>query len=150
LIYFIKSPSGPIKIGTTIRLSERLKQLAADHGEGLEVLAVVEGSYEAEKGLHDRFGHLRIVNEWFEPGDDLVGFIVAEGRPWDGTDDVPLDRPGTLVRVSDAFADALRKASALQSVSMADFADANLLAVVQKLYRDTLARESKRMGGDPK
>jgi hypothetical protein len=26
-IYFIKSPDGPIKIGTTIRLSQRLKQL---------------------------------------------------------------------------------------------------------------------------
>jgi hypothetical protein len=58
-------------------------------------------------------------------------------------------RYGTLVRVSDDFADALRKASALQGVSMADFADANLLAVVQKLYVDTLARESKRMGGKP-
>jgi T5orf172 domain len=87
VIYFIRSPGGRIKIGTTIRLSERLKQLVAEHGEGLEVLAVVEGSYEAEKGLHDRFGHLRIVNEWFEPGDDLVGFIVAEGRPWDGSDE---------------------------------------------------------------
>lgn len=34
MIYFIRSPAGPIKIGTTIRLSQRLKQLAAEHGEG--------------------------------------------------------------------------------------------------------------------
>jgi hypothetical protein len=75
----------------------------------------------------------------------LTGSTVAKKRA--ATPGQP-KRYGTLVRVSDEFADALRKASALQSVSMADFADTHLLAVVQKLYRDTLAKESKRMGGD--
>ena len=57
-------------------------------------------------------------------------------------------RYGTLVRVSDAFADALRKTSALQGVSMADFADTHLLAVAQRIYREALAKESKRMGSE--
>jgi hypothetical protein len=108
---------------------------------------VTEGSFDAEQALQRRFGHLNVVNEWFEPGDDLMGFIVAEARPWDGVDEVPLDRPGAI-RVSDAFADALRKASALQGVSMADFADTHLLAGVQKLYREELGKESKRMAGE--
>lgn len=60
MIYFIRSPSGPIKIGTTIRLSQRLKQLAAEYGEGLEVLAVTEGDRNVEQELHRRFGHLRL------------------------------------------------------------------------------------------
>ena len=89
MIYFIRSPAGPIKIGVSIRLSQRLKQLVAEHGEGLEVLAVVDGSYDEEKALHGRFAHLRTVGEWFEPGDDLVGFIVSDGQSWDGTDEVP-------------------------------------------------------------
>ncbi len=42
MIYFIKSPDGPIKIGTTIRIVQRLKDLIAEHGPGLEVLAVTD------------------------------------------------------------------------------------------------------------
>jgi hypothetical protein len=90
VIYFIRKPDGPIKIGTTIRLSERLQQLALEYGEGLEVLGVAEGSFEVERGLHSRFRHLRLVGEWFEPGDDLIGFIVSDGRPWDGSDEKPV------------------------------------------------------------
>lgn len=84
MIYFLRKPDGSaIKIGTTIRLGERLRQLAVEHGPGLEVLAVVEGSFEKECALHRQFAHLRTVGEWFEPGDDLLGFIVSDGKPWD-------------------------------------------------------------------
>jgi hypothetical protein len=89
VIYFIKSPDGPIKIGTTVRLSQRLRQLATEHGQGLEVLAVTTGSARDERRLHSRFHHLRRVGEWFEPGDDLLAFIVSDGKPWDGSDESP-------------------------------------------------------------
>lgn len=59
-------------------------------------------------------------------------------------------RYGTLIRVSDEFADAIRKASALADVSHSEFADDHLLAIVQRIYRDALAKESKRMGGGTK
>ena len=48
---------------------------------------MAEGSYKEESALHRRFAHLNLVNEWFEPGDDLMGFIVADGKPWDGAED---------------------------------------------------------------
>lgn len=88
-VYFIQAVGGggPIKIGTTIRLSERLKQLIKDAGQPLQVLAVVDGGPAEEKQLHERFSHLRVVDEWFEAGDDLIGFIVAEASPWDGSDE---------------------------------------------------------------
>ena len=105
MIYFIKSPDGPIKIGTTIRLSQRLKQLVAYYGEGLEVLAVVEGNRSVERDLYDRFSHLRTVGEWFEPGDDLVGFIVAKGKPWDGEDEE--SSTGLKLTLPDDFHDRL-------------------------------------------
>ena len=72
MIYFLRNADRTaIKIGTTIRLSARLKTLAAEHGE-LEVLAVIDGGRDQEKGLHRRFADLRTVGEWFEPGDDLL------------------------------------------------------------------------------
>lgn len=63
----------------------------AEHGEGLEVIAVTEGAHSVERRLHRRFSHLRTAGEWFEPGDDLLGFIVAEARPWDGSDEDPFE-----------------------------------------------------------
>lgn len=57
-------------------------------------------------------------------------------------------RYGTLVRVSDAFADALRRAAQLDDVTQADFADTHLLPVIDKKYREAVAREMKRLSGE--
>jgi hypothetical protein len=54
---------------------------------------------------------------------------------------------GTLIRVGNEFADALRKACALEGVSVAEFAEANFLPIIQKRYRESLAKEAKRMEG---
>jgi hypothetical protein len=59
-------------------------------------------------------------------------------------------RYGTLIRVSDAFADALRNASSFEKMSMAEFSDSVLLPIVQKRYRDAVIREAKRMEGGAK
>lgn len=92
MIYFVRRPDGgPIKIGTTVRLSSRIKQLRDEYGD-LIVLAVLDGGRDVEQALHDRFAHLGRAGEWFEPGDDLLAFIMTEGNDWDGSDEVdPLD-----------------------------------------------------------
>ena len=59
----------------------------------------------------------------------------------------PAKRYGTLIRVSDDFAELLRKVCPLAGQSAADFVDENLLAIVQKRYRDLLKSESKKLGG---
>jgi hypothetical protein len=56
-------------------------------------------------------------------------------------------RYGTLIRVSDKFADILRSASQAERMSMAEFADAYLFAITEKRYRDFVLREAKRIGG---
>jgi hypothetical protein len=56
-------------------------------------------------------------------------------------------RYGTLARVSDSFAEALKKVSTLENSSMAEFADLHLMPIIEKRYREALAREAKRMGG---
>jgi len=97
MIYFIRPKvGGAIKIGTSIRLSQRIRQLQAEFGE-LEVLAVTDGSYDEESILHQRFAHLRHHGEWFEPGDDLLAFIIRDGRPWNGADEKSFSRFEMLI-----------------------------------------------------
>lgn len=56
-------------------------------------------------------------------------------------------RYGTLIRVTDEFADAIRDASSLEKLSVADFATAHLLPVVTRRYRDTLISKAKKVEG---
>lgn len=39
------------------------------------VLAQLPGTQDDERTFHRRFKHLRVHNEWFRPGDDLIGYI---------------------------------------------------------------------------
>lgn len=57
-------------------------------------------------------------------------------------------RYGTLVRVSDEFAKALSDATKFEGSSVAEFADAHLLPVVRKWYRDAVLKEARRMEGE--
>jgi hypothetical protein len=59
-------------------------------------------------------------------------------------------RYGTLIRVSDEFAAAMKDVTGFEKVSTAEFADAVLLPVVRKRYRDGVLREAKRMEGGGK
>ncbi len=80
MIYFVQPvDGGPIKIGTTINLESRLKQLEAHYGCPLALLATMTGDAEREREIHDQFSHLRLGRtEQFQPADDLLAFI---GRP---------------------------------------------------------------------
>lgn len=90
MIYFVQRlDGGPIKIGTTIRLSVRLKQLEATCGHPLKVLGIVDGSFADERALHQRFDYSCVGGEWFQPGPKLLEFIERECRPWNGEDEVP-------------------------------------------------------------
>jgi hypothetical protein len=56
-------------------------------------------------------------------------------------------RYGTLIRVSDEFAQAIRDVTSFEKVSMAEFADTHLLPLVRKRYRDAVLREARRIEG---
>jgi hypothetical protein len=91
LIYFVQSvDGGPIKIGVSIRLSERLKQLEKEAGRSLRVLGVIPGGRLDEQTLHYRFSRLRTEGEWFNPGESLLDFIRTKAVPWDGIDESPV------------------------------------------------------------
>lgn len=80
MIYFVQPVSGgPVKIGTTINLESRLKQLESHYGQPLAVLATQEGGRTEEAEIHARFSHLRFGHtEQFKPAPELMDFI---GRP---------------------------------------------------------------------
>jgi hypothetical protein len=59
-------------------------------------------------------------------------------------------RYGTLVRVSDGFAEALRDVTRFEKTSVAEFADAHLLPVVRKRYREAVLKEARRVEGGEK
>lgn len=102
MIYFIRSAGGgPIKIGTTVRLSVRLKQLSEEFGTDLRLLGVMDGGYEKEQTIHKRFGHLRLgfsaVNERFRPAVELLRYIADNAHRWDGSDDAPPLKPDIIL-----------------------------------------------------
>jgi hypothetical protein len=73
--YFIRQGTdGPIKIGKTTDLGHRFNRLQVGSAVKLNVLRVLLGDHE--RALHERFAHLRMHGEWFEPGTDLVEFIA--------------------------------------------------------------------------
>lgn len=96
MIYFAKAEqdteqlkAGMIKIGTSIRLSERLKQLPREYGTDVALVAITDGGVDTEGELHRRFDHFRVIGEWFLPDEDLMEFIAEHGREWDGKDEAP-------------------------------------------------------------
>lgn len=139
-VYFVQAvDGGPIKIGTTVRLSQRLKQLTRNAGHPLEVLGVIDGGPTEEKELHERFSHLRVASEWFEAGDDLIGFIVSEARPWDGSnEDTFTAKPVRLV-LPPAEQERLERLASRIGLSLSSYAR---MALIERMKADE-AKETR-------
>jgi hypothetical protein len=84
MIYFVQDGDhGPIKIGCTDQPRHRFSMLKKVC-PGMRLLAVLDGGFDVEQGLHRKFVHLRrgksTKNEWFNPAEDLLEFIRLNGR----------------------------------------------------------------------
>jgi len=76
LIYFVQSGNGgPIKIGVTTCLEQRLAQLQKECHKPLHVLMTMRGDRSREKALHQRFVGCRLGGEWFDPHEELLWYI---------------------------------------------------------------------------
>lgn len=77
MVYFMQRiDGGPIKIGTTINLHGRRRQLQGGFCPPLIVLAVAPGGAAEEAELHERFDHLCDDRaEFFRPDGELLDFI---------------------------------------------------------------------------
>lgn len=69
-LYFIGSRDGPVKIGVTTNVPQRLESLQTGSHLKLEVLATTEGDTWLEREYHRFFAHCRLYGEWFDRARD--------------------------------------------------------------------------------
>jgi hypothetical protein len=80
--YFIQRvPNGPVKIGRTDNVRQRLDQLQTASAEQLVIRGVIKSN--REKQLHKQFASKRMVGEWFRCDDELETFMSELFGPHD-------------------------------------------------------------------
>jgi len=84
-IYFIRPTGalGPVKIGCTHFIDDRLTHLMHWSPVPLEVVAIAPGDFRLERFIHNRFAAHRLHKEWFAECADLTAAIerVVAGEP---------------------------------------------------------------------
>lgn len=80
LVYFVRvGDSGPIKIGRSVDVGQRVATFQTANHLPLRVLATLPGGAAVERVVHGQFFHLRINGEWFRPDLELLEFIRELG-----------------------------------------------------------------------
>ncbi|MCW2405090.1 hypothetical protein M2336_001719 [Sphingobium sp. B1D7B] len=74
-VYFIGGKSGPIKIGFTRDIEQRLQRIQMHSPVSVSVLHYFHGTPRDELILHRKFEHIRQHGEWFSRRDDLLACI---------------------------------------------------------------------------
>jgi DNA-binding XRE family transcriptional regulator len=74
MIYFIKNTDF-VKIGYTDDIYRRLSQLQVSSPKKLELLGLVEGTFEDEKKYHKKFNEFYSHGEWFYYSQKLDDYI---------------------------------------------------------------------------
>jgi hypothetical protein len=130
MIYFIQAnEGGPIKIGTSVRLSLRIKQLAKEERRTIRVLGIMPGSYADEAALHRRFRDILDHGEWFRPEPALLNLIEQETSPWDGKDDKP---NGSMARITGDVLTKAKIVSADRDMKISDYLNSILRPLVER------------------
>lgn len=83
-VYFVQvGDGGPIKIGITHDVAQRLAFLQTANPGDLRLLCSIRGGKEVERELHARFAAFRLRGEWFSPALELLQYVktVTEGAP---------------------------------------------------------------------
>jgi hypothetical protein len=71
-VYFIRDATGRVKIGKSFDVGKRLAQMQTGSADDLEIVRVIDGDFEEESWLHDRFHDLHIRGEWFWFHEDML------------------------------------------------------------------------------
>lgn len=79
-VYFVQSGDRPfVKIGWTIDVQARLTHLQCGNPDTLNLLAIITGTADDERGWHKRFTHLSVRNEWFSLNEEMKAAIANRG-----------------------------------------------------------------------
>jgi hypothetical protein len=71
-IYFVGCDSGPVKIGLSINVKNRLATLQSACPFKLKILAIVSGGRSGEADYHRKFSSARLHGEWFERSPEIL------------------------------------------------------------------------------
>lgn len=72
-VYFVQGENGgPIKIGYSADIADRMVQLQRESISRLNVLLLIPGSFNKETSLHKQFAEYQLQGEWFEPVPELL------------------------------------------------------------------------------
>ena len=75
-VYFMRlGEAGPIKIGHSVNIKERLAVIQVNNPYLITLLAVVDGGFSKERELHKLFKDHKIYGEWFYPHTDILNYI---------------------------------------------------------------------------
>lgn len=77
MIYFIKACSKFVKIGTSNDIDKRVKSMQTSQARTIKVVAVLNGSFQTESGLHELLKGSHYKGEWFKTTEELKWFIRA-------------------------------------------------------------------------
>lgn len=77
MIYFVVEEDNysMVKIGTTVNLKQRLRDLQTGNPRELKIVAVIDGDSTVESLLKYRFKDYCINREWFRLDGELLQFI---------------------------------------------------------------------------
>lgn len=77
-VYFVADGAGHVKIGHTLDVAARVRELQTCNAFELVVLSVLRGGSETEHALHQRFAEHRVRGEWFRLAPEIVEFIAQQ------------------------------------------------------------------------
>lgn len=77
MIYFIRAQTGDIKIGYSATPERRLSSMQTGSPVSLELVALIPGSKQDERHLHEQFAGQRNRGEWFTPSAELDALIAS-------------------------------------------------------------------------
>lgn len=86
-VYFFQSETGPIKIGFSQKVEERIRQLELATKEPLECLVTLDGDKRTEFFFHNKYRNCNIIGEWFRPEKEILDDIEVIKK--EGVDFVP-------------------------------------------------------------
>lgn len=75
MVYFVRAGEY-VKIGVADNIFSRMSALQTGCPMQLECLLLLQGGYDLEMELHDRFRALHQRGEWFVWGDDVAAYVT--------------------------------------------------------------------------
>lgn len=73
-VYFVRS-GDRVKIGTSHKPKQRIRDLQIANPDGLEVLHTMPGTFAEERQLHKQFAAHRLHGEWFHYSDEIRAYV---------------------------------------------------------------------------